>query len=69
VHNQDGLMFSTGCVYRIIAKQRRAQYATPKNRKLAFGDYFDQEARMDIYLETTLEQVYPLPKGGNLYYH
>jgi hypothetical protein len=40
-----------------------------RNRKLDFGDYFDQEASMDIYLKTILEQVYPPPKGCKLYYH
>ncbi len=40
-----------------------------RNRKVVFEDSFDWEESGDIYTETTLEQVYPLPKSCKLYYH
>ncbi|MFV9691694.1 MAG: IS1096 element passenger TnpR family protein, partial [Desulfobacteria bacterium] len=40
-----------------------------RNRKLVFGNSFDWEENADTYAETTLEQVYPLPKSCKLYYH
>lgn len=40
-----------------------------QNRKVVFEEGFDWEANADIYAETTLEQIYPLPKSCKLYYH
>ena len=40
-----------------------------RNRTLVFGENFDWEESIDIYSETILEQVYPLPKSCKLYYH
>lgn len=41
----------------------------PRDRKLVFGKNFGLEISIDIYSKTTIEQLYPLPKGCRLYYH
>jgi hypothetical protein len=41
----------------------------PRSRTLVFEKNFECEASIDIYSETILEQVYPLPKSCKLYYH
>ena len=42
---------------------------SPRNRKVVFGGYNDDwEERLDIYCDTCLEHIYPLPKSCKLYY-
>jgi len=41
----------------------------PRKRTLVFGENFEWKSSIDIYSETILEQVSPLPKSCKLYYH
>lgn len=38
------------------------------NRKLVFDDSCEPDESLAVYANTTLEQVYPLPKGLRLFY-
>lgn len=60
---QDSIGFDRDHIFEFFAGRN------PRNRKLVFGDNFDWESSVDIYIETTLEKVYPLPKSCKLYYH
>ena len=60
---QDLVNFDRDHLFEFFAGRNR------RNRKIVFGDRYDWEESAEIYSETNLEQIYPLPKGCKLYYH
>lgn len=60
---QDAVEFSKDHPFEFYGGRNR------KNRKLLFDGVAPRRGSMSVYSGTTLDQVYPLPKGLRLFYH